>query len=99
MAEVTEDKYLSELKDYLHVTTNDDDNNLQTMMDIAHATLISWCGQFGLENEVGKGLVFDYVRYRRAGASNYFLDNFRTQINSFGMTLMPTPTEDVVDDG
>ena len=97
MAEVTEDKYLSELKRYLHVTTTDDNANLQTMMDIAHATLISWCGQFGLENEIGKGLVFDYVRYRRAGASNYFLDNFKTEIKSFGMMLMPIPAEDVVD--
>ncbi len=97
MAEVTEDKYLSELKDYLHITTTDDDANLQSMMDIAHATLISWCGQFEFTNDIGRGLVFDYVRYRRAGASNYFLDNFKTEIKSFGMMLMPIPAEDVVD--
>lgn len=98
MSEITEDKYLSELKDYLHITTTDDDANLQSMMEIAHTTLISWCGQFELDNKVGKGLVFDFVRYMRAGGSNYFYEHYKTQILSFGMSLM-TIEDEVVDDG
>lgn len=98
MSEITEDKILTELKEYLHVTTSDDNDNLETMMEIAHTTLISWCGQFELDNKVGKGLVFDFVRYMRAGGSNYFYEHFKTQILSFGMSLM-TIEDKVVGDG
>lgn len=91
MAEVD---YLELLKGYLHVTTDADDDNLQHLMKTAHTTLKGWCGEFELDNEVGCQLVFDYVRYMRAGASEYFRKNFQAQIVSFGFDLMEVPDED-----
>lgn len=86
-------EYLEELKSYLHVVTPDDDQNLTTLLTTAHNTLIRWCGSFDFSNDEGKQLVFDYVRYMRSGASEYFYQNFRTQIHSFAFSLMEVPDE------
>lgn len=90
---------LKEMKDYLHVVTDDDDNNLKVLSKTAHSTLKRWCGSFDLDNDEGKQLVFDYVRYMRAGASEYFYKNFESQIHSFGFSLMEVPTDDEVPEG
>lgn len=87
---------LEELKEYIHVLTADDDNNLKRLLKTAHSTLIRWCGSFGLENEEGKQLVYDYVRYMRAGVSEYFYQNFKSQIISFGFGLMEVPKDDEI---
>lgn len=88
------DTHLSSLKEYLHIVSNEDDNNLSSLLNSAHATLKRWCGLFDLENEEGKQLVFDYVRYMHAGASEYFYPNFKSQIISFGFSLMEVPTDE-----
>lgn len=87
---------LNEMKDYLHVVSDDDDNNLKSLSKTAHSTLIRWCGSFDLDNDEGKQLVFDYVRYMRAGASEYFYPNFKSQIISFGFSLMEVPSDDEI---
>lgn len=86
--------HLNDLKQYLHVLSTDDDVNLESRLKTAHATLIRWCGLFDLANEEGKQLVFDYVRYMHAGASEYFYPNFKSQIISFGFSLMEVPTDE-----
>ena len=85
--------HLDDLKQYLHVATNGDDENLTALLKTAHSTLKRWCGSFGFENEEGKQLAFDYVRYMRAGASEYFYKNFQSQIHSFAFSLMEVPTD------
>lgn len=90
---------LKEMKDYLHVITDDDDKNLIALSKTAHSTLKRWCGSFDLDNEEGKQLVFDYVRYMRAGASEYFYKNFESQIQSFGFSLMEVPSDDAIPEG
>lgn len=84
---------LEDLKDYLKIVIDDDDNNLKARLNTAHATLKTWCGQFELDDLIGRQLVFDYVRYMRAGASEYFYQNFQSQIVSFGFSLMEVPDE------
>lgn len=84
---------VEDLKGYLHILTTDDDNNLETLLKTAHSTLNRWCGSFDFENEEGKQLVFDYVRYMRAGASEYFYQSFQPQIHSFAFSLMEVPTD------
>lgn len=87
--------HVEELKSYLHIVTDDDDDNLESLLNTAHKTLIRWCGSFDFENDEGKQLVFDYVRYMRAGASEYFYKNFQAQIISFGFSLMEVPDENL----
>lgn len=94
-----EESFLNEMKDYLHVVTDDDDKNLEALSKTAHSTLKRWCGSFDLDNAEGKQLVFDYVRYMRAGASEYFYKNFESQIHSFGFFLMEVPADDEVPEG
>lgn len=99
MAEDTKEEInddLSDLKAYLHIVSSEDDTNLKSLLNTAHATLKRWCGLFDLENEEGKQLVFDYVRYMHAGASEYFYKNFQTQIISFGFSLMEVPADDAI---
>ena len=88
--------HLDELKQYLHILSTNDDKNLEARLKTAHATLTRWCGSFDLDNEEGKQLVFDYVRYMHAGASEYFYPNFKSQIISFGFSLMEVPKDDEV---
>lgn len=87
---------LEELKGHLHIVTDDDDSNLKSLLKTAHSSLIRWCGSFDFENDEGKQLVFDYVRYMRAGASEYFYPNFLSQISSFGFSLMEVPPDDEI---
>lgn len=86
---------LEDLKDYLKIVIDDDDNNLKARLNTAHATLKAWCGQFELDDLIGRQLVFDYVRYMRAGASEYFYKNFQSQIVSFGFSLMEVPADEI----
>lgn len=86
---------LKELKGYLHIVNDDDDNNLKSLLKTAHSTLIRWCGSFDFDNEEGKQLAFDYVRYMHAGASEYFYSNYRAQIHSFAFSLMEVPADEV----
>lgn len=98
MEQATDDlqAHLEALKAYLHIVTDDDDTNLKSLLKTAHSTLIRWCGSFDLENEEGKQLVYDYVRYMRAGVSEYFYQNFKSQIISFGFSLMEVPSDDEI---
>lgn len=89
------DAFLEDLKDYLKIVIDDDDNNLKARLNTAHATLKTWCGQFELDNLIGRQLVFDYVRYMRAGASEYFYSNFKSQIIGFGFSLMEVPEDEI----
>lgn len=85
---------LKALKGYLHIVTEADDENLKAMIEAAHTTLQAWCGSFDLEDLIGRQLVFDYVRFMRAGASEFFYERFRPQIHSFAFGLMEVPDEE-----
>ena len=87
---------LQPLKDYLHITNASDDKNILSLLETSHTTLQRWCGSFDLDNQEGKQLVFDYVRYMRAGASEYFYKNFESQISSFGFSLMEVSSDDEI---
>lgn len=88
--------HLEALKAYLHIVTDDDNTNLESLLNTAHKTLIRWCGSFDFDNDEGRQLAFDYVRYMRAGASEYFYKNFQSQIHSFAFSLMEVPADDEV---
>lgn len=91
--------HVDELKEYLHIVTDEDDANLANLLKTAHSILKRWCGPFDFSNDEGKQLVFDYVRYMRAGASEYFYKNFQTQIMSFGFSLMEVLADDALSEG
>ena len=82
------EQYLNELKQRLHILNDDDDENLTNLINIAHARIQSWCGQFELINLVGKDLVFEYVRFTYNGKSEYFYNCFLHDLSAFGFSLM-----------
>lgn len=85
---MTESSYLEQLKLRLKILHDDDDENLKNLIEIAHAKIQSWCGQFTLDNLVGRDLVFDYVRFAYNGKSEYFYNCFSGELSSFGFSLM-----------
>lgn len=95
MAETNElDAVLDDLKEQLNILIDEEDKRLESFLSTAHTTLKAWCGEFGWENLRGRQLVFDYVRFMRAGASEYFYPRFKAEIISFGFSLMEVPDED-----
>ena len=80
--------YLEQLKQRLKILHDEDDNNLQSLIEIAHAKIQSWCGQFDLGNPIGRDLVFEYVRFAYNGKAEYFYNCFSTDLSTFGFSLM-----------
>ena len=81
------DKYIEEARERLHASPDESDENLKREIIFAHNELQSWCGSFGLDNERGRGLVLEYVRFLYNGQGEYFSTAYRQSITSFSWDL------------
>lgn len=90
---------LEAVKNYLKITWDDEDANLQEIIDQGEAYLNELTGaeldytQKGL----ARSLLFDYCRYVYNNASEYFEENFRREILRLqlkvGVSELPTEVE------
>ena len=90
MSEPTEHlwyKYIEEAREKLHASPDETDENLKREIIFAHNELQGWCGEFDLENERGRGLVLEYVRFLYNGQGEYFSTAYRQSITSFSWEL------------
>lgn len=86
--------YLDELKRRLHILHSHDDQNLRDLMKTAHAKVKGWCGQFDLDDEVGKNLVFEFVRFAYNGKAENFYESYKSDLVDYGFTLMEVNDEE-----
>lgn len=80
---------LEELKYHLKITWDEEDNELANLLDRGKKALKRI---FGIEinyeeNEDIKELLFNWCRYSRNHATEYFQQNFREEINTIAFTL------------
>lgn len=83
-----EHSLLDELKNRLHITMNDDDNNLLELIRVGYSVIQSYCGEFDItENGFGKNLVFEYCRFQRNGVAEHFYDSYVQDLVVLGFEL------------
>lgn len=80
---------LEELKYHLKITWAEEDDDLQKLLARGKKALERI---FGLEvdyekEEDAKDLLFNWCRYSRNNATEYFQENFRDEINTIAFTL------------
>lgn len=80
---------LEELKYHLKITWDEEDNELANLLDRGKKALKRI---FGIEinyeeNEDIKELLFNWCRYSRNHATEFFQQNFREEINTIAFTL------------
>lgn len=79
---------LDELKNRLHITMNDDDNNLLELIRVGYQVIQMYCGEFDIiENNFGKNLVFEYCRFARNGVVEHFYDSYVQDLVVLGFEL------------
>lgn len=79
---------LDELKNRLHITMNDDDNNLLELIRVGYQVIQMYCGEFDIiENNFGKNLVFEYCRFARNGVTEHFYDSYVQDLVVLGFEL------------
>ena len=96
---------LQEIKNYLKITWDDEDDFLTSLITRGQTKLQELAGaelDFEVEGQA-RSLLFDFVRYAYNNASEYFEENFREEILRLqlmtGVALLPKgPAEDDVDD-
>lgn len=86
---------LQEIKNYLKITWDDEDEHLANLIARGQAKLQELTGvELDFDNEgLARSLLFDYVRYAYNNASEYFEENFHGQILRLqlmtGVSMMP----------
>lgn len=73
---------LEEVKEYLKITWNDEDNSLNNMIERGKSNLEELTGttlDFTVNNQA-KSLLLDYCRYAYNNALEYFEENFHKEI-------------------
>lgn len=75
---------LEEFKERMHLGDFEDDN-LTRILNSSYDDLIETCGDYTLEDETFKELVFERSRYVYNDALEYFEENFLTRINTLSM--------------
>src|SRR5699024_8016580 len=80
-------KYIEEAREKLHASPDETDDNLKREITFAHNELQGWCGSFSLDNERGRGLVLEYVRFLYNGQGEYFSVAYKQSITSFSWEL------------
>ena len=86
MADVIYNTYLTELREYLK-SSKDDDDNVLNMLERGHHAVMEHCGVFELSDFFGKDLVFNWVRFEFNGYREHFLSSFDTEVNTLRMRL------------
>lgn len=73
---------LQEVKDYLKITWDDEDDELTRLIAQGEADLTELAGaELDFQSEgLARSLLFDHVRYAYNNASEYFEENFAKQI-------------------
>ena len=79
--------YYEELRNYLK-SPMEDEANIKSMLERAHAWVQGRCGDFGLDNARGKDLVFNRVRFDYAGQVDLFGDLFMDDLSSLSFELL-----------
>ena len=97
-SEVTPE-YLQELKDRLHILHNHDDDNLTNTIRMGHVRIQGYCGDFPLENEFGRDLVFEYCRFVYNNQTEWFYQSFRPELITLQLELLEIEDDEVVTDG
>lgn len=64
---------------------NGEDANLISILSASYEDLVEKCGEYSLENNRFKELVFERSRYVYNDALEYFNINFQSQINALGV--------------
>ncbi|HLQ74938.1 MAG TPA: phage gp6-like head-tail connector protein [Alloiococcus sp.] len=77
-------KILGEFKERMHLGDFEDDNLLRILTS-SYEDLLETCGDYTLEDETFKELVFERSRYVYNDALEYFEENFLTRINTLAM--------------
>ena len=91
---------LEGVKDYLKITWDDEDTQIQALIDRGEADLTELAGaELDFESEgLARSLLFDHVRYAYNNASEYFEENFAKQILRLqlqtGVSLLPEDDAD-----
>ena len=80
-------EYIEEAREKLHASPDESDENLKQQIRFAHLEVQGWCGEFELENERGRGLVLEYVRFLYNGQGEYFSTAYRQSLASFSWDL------------
>ena len=75
---------LEEFKQRMHLGDFEDDN-LKRILESSYKDLQETCGDYTLEDETFKELVFERSRYVYNDALEYFEENFLTRINTLAM--------------
>lgn len=79
---------LDELKDRLHITMDDDDNNLLELIKVGYQVVQMYVGEFDIiENGFGKNLVFEYCRFARNGVAEHFYNSYLQDLVVLGFEL------------
>ena len=79
--------YLEEIKEKLHISPDENDDNLKREIEFAHAEIQGRTGSFPLSNKRGRGLVFEYVRFLYNGQGEYFVTAYASSMRSFSWEL------------
>lgn len=64
---------------------DDEDSNLTRILSASFFALKNNCGEYDMDNESFKELVFERSRYAYNDALEYFYTNFLTQINNLNL--------------
>lgn len=75
---------VEEFKERMHLGDFEDDN-LKRILESSYDDLQETCGDYTLEDETFKELVFERSRYVYNDALEYFEENFLTRINTLSM--------------
>lgn len=78
------DEIVKDFKERMHLGDFEDDN-LKSILSASYEDLKETCGNYTLEDETFKELVFERSRYVYNDALEYFEENFLTRINTLSM--------------
>lgn len=85
---------LAEFKKRMHITFDIDDDNLKGLLKRSFFAIKSWCGEFDLDtNEYGKMLVIEHARYAFNEDTEFFIENFKEDLQSFSYELAKGETD------
>ncbi|BAW91096.1 phage gp6-like head-tail connector protein [Staphylococcus caprae] len=80
------DEILEQFKSRMHIFHSAEDERLKNDLDMSYSVLKRDYGEFDINtNEEGKELVFERTRYVYNEQLQYFLKNFSTELNNFGI--------------
>lgn len=84
---------LKEFKDRMHISHSSEDDNLKQLLSFSISAIKGSCGDFDVNGKSefdirAKELVFERTRYVYNDALEFFDNNFLTQINNLGISIV-----------